>query len=196
MPRGCISASRAGAHDVLVRRKIRAADEAVGWAAYPDIPDPPALDPLCHTAVFVVGSSRSGGVYVLEWVRREFPGEFRNCVFMNVRTVDARSYGGGDDLERMHQQATEALTYFVNYCHHGGLAAKAYLAFGTDPIEELTKLAEKIYAEFPHSIFFTSKLIFEHDNWYIRQLHSEAALTMLRRLHLRNMPMVILPMKL
>jgi hypothetical protein len=47
-----------------------------------------------------------------------------------------------------------------------------------------------------HSIFFTSKLIFEHDNWYIRQLHSEAALTMLRRLHLRNMPIVILPMKL
>ena len=184
------------AHYALVRRKIRAADEALGWAAYPDVPDPPSLDPVGHTAVFVVGSSRSGGIYALEWVRREFPGEFRNCIFMNVRTVDARSYGGGEDLERMQQQATEALTYFVNYCHHGGLAAKAYLSFGTDPIEELTKLAEKIYAEFPHSIFFTSKLIFEHDNWYIRQLHSEAALTMLRRLHLRNMPMVILPMKL
>jgi len=184
------------AHYALVRRKIRAADEALGWAAYPDVRDPPSLDPGGHTAVFVVGSSRSGGIYALEWVRREFPGEFRNCVFMNVRTVDARSYGGGDDLERMRQQATEALTYFVNYCHHGGLAAKAYLSFGTDPIEELTKLAEKIYAEFPRSIFFTSKLIFEHDNWYIRQLHSEAALTMLRRLHLRNMPMVILPMKL
>ena len=73
---------------------------------------------------------------------------------------------------------------------------QAYLSFGTDPIEEFTKLAERIYDEFPHSIFFTSKLIFEHDNWYIRQLHSEAALTMLCRLHLRNMPMVILPMKL
>jgi hypothetical protein len=184
------------AHYALVRRKIRAADEALGWAAYPDVPDPPPLDPLGHTAVFVVGSSRSGGIYALEWVRREFPGEFRNCIFMNARTVDARSYGGGEDLERMRQQATEALTYFVNYCHQGGLAAKAYLSFGTDPIEELTKLAEKIYDEFPHSIFFTSKLIFERDNWYIRQLHSEAALTMLRRLHLRNMPMVILPMKL
>jgi hypothetical protein len=45
-------------------------------------------------------------------------------------------------------------------------------------------------------MFFTSKLIFEHDNWYIQQLHSEAALTMLRRLHLLNMPMVVLPMKL
>jgi len=145
-----------------------------------EVPDPPRLDPHGHTAVFVVGSSRSGGVYALEWVRREFPGEFRNCVFMNVRTVDAHVYGGGEDFERIKQQ----------------VAAKAYLTFGTDPIEELTNLAEKIYREFPHSIFSTSKLIFERDNWYIRQLHSEAALTMLRRLHLRNMPMVILPMKL
>jgi hypothetical protein len=184
------------AHYALVRRKIRAADEALGWIAYPEIPDPPSLDPHGHTAVFVVGSSRSGGVYALEWVRREFPGEFRNCIFMNVRTVDAHIYGGGEDLERIKRQATEVLAYFVAYCHHHGLAAKGCLGFGTDPIEELTNLAEKIYSEFPHSIFFTSKLIFERDNWYIRQLHSEAALTMLRRLHLRNMPMVILPMKL
>ena len=41
-------------------------------------------------------------------------------------------------------------------------------------------------------MFFTSKLILEHDNWYIRQLHSEAALTMLRHLHLLDMPMVVL----
>jgi hypothetical protein len=184
------------AHYALVRRKIRAADEALGWIAYPEVSDPPPLEPHGHTAVFVVGSSRSGGAYALEWVRREFPGEFRNCIFMNVRTVDAHIYGGGEDLERVKLQATEVLNYFVNYCHHRSLAAKAYLTFGTDPIEELTNLAEKIYDEFPHSIFFTSKLIFERDNWYIRQLHSEAALTMLRRLHLRNMPMVILPMKL
>jgi hypothetical protein len=48
----------------------------------------------------------------------------------------------------------------------------------------------------PHIIFFISELIFERDNWYIRQLHSKAALTMLRWLQLRNMAMVILPMKL
>jgi hypothetical protein len=36
-------------------------------------------------------------------VRREFPGEFRNCIFMNVRTVDARSYGGVEDLERLRR---------------------------------------------------------------------------------------------
>jgi len=70
------------------------------------------------------------------------------------------------------------------------------VAFGIDPVEELTNLAEKIRLDFPHSMFFTIKLIFEYVNWYIRQLHSEAALTMLRRLHLLNLPMVVLPMKL
>jgi len=84
----------------------------------------------------------------------------------------------------------------VNFCHRGDLPSKAYLAFGTDPIEELIKLAEQVHRDFPNGVFFTSKLIFEHDNWYVRQLHSEAALTMLRQLHLRNIAMVILPMKL
>ena len=184
------------AHYLTIQRKIHAADEAMSWLDYPDVSNPPPIDPTQHTAVFAVGSSRSGGIHALRWVRQEFPEHFRNFVFMNARAVDTQSYGGSENLEQIRQKATTALNYFVNFCHHENLPAKAYLAFGTDPIEELIKLAERVRQDFPNSIFFTSKLIFERDNWYIRQLHSEAALTLLRQLHLRNMPMVILPMKL
>ena len=184
------------AHYLTIQRKIHAADEAMSWLDYPDVSNPPPIDPTQHTAVFAVGSSRSGGIHALQWVRQEFPEHFRNFVFMNARAVDTQSYGGSENLEQIRQKATTALNYFVNFCHHENLPAKAYLAFGTDPIEELIKLAERVRQDFPNSIFFTSKLIFERDNWYIRQLHSEAALTLLRQLHLRNMPMVILPMKL
>ena len=38
--------------------------------------------------------------------------------------------------------------------------------FARGGLEELTNLAEKIYSEFPHSIFFTSKLIFERELVY------------------------------
>jgi hypothetical protein len=51
-------------------------------------------------------------------VRREFPNHFQNFVFMNVRTVDAQSYGGSHNLEKMKQQATTALNYFINFCYH------------------------------------------------------------------------------
>jgi hypothetical protein len=115
---------------------------------------------------------------------------------MNVRTVDAVSFGGPEALESVRRDADKTLDYLINFCNNRGLAAQSYLSFGTDPIQELTKLSEAIRSEFPHTIFFTSKLIFEHDNWYIRQLHSEAALTLLRRLHMRNIPMIVLPMKL
>ena len=183
------------AHYAKISRKLRAADAALA-PEHKAAGAPPELASREPTAVFVVGSCRGGGVYAIDWVTREFPGHFRNFVFMNVRTVDAKCYGGGEELESLRHQADDTLAYFVNFCNNRGVAARAYLGFGIDPIEELTKLAERVRADFPHSIFFTSKLIFDRDNWYIRQLHSEAALTMLRRLHLRNMPMIVLPMKL
>jgi amino acid transporter len=183
------------AHYEKIRRKLRKADEALP-AEYATSTTPPVMDFKEPTAVFVVGSNRWGGVYALDWVRREFPGHFRNFVFMSARTVDAKCYSGPDELELEQKQAEGTLGFFVTYCNNRGLAAKTYVAFGIDPVEELTNLAEKIRSDFPHSMFFTSKLIFEYDNWYIRQLHSEAALTMLRRLHLLNLPMVVLPMKL
>jgi len=183
------------AHYQKIRRKLGKADESLP-IEYPRPAPQPVLEPNEPTAVFVVGSCRWGGVYALDWVRREFPGHFRNFVFMSARTVDAKCYSGSDELEQERRKAEATLSYFITYCNNRDLAAKTYVGFGIDPIEELTNLAEKIRQDFPHSMFFTSKLIFEHDNWYIRQLHSEAALTMLRRLHLLNMPMVVLPMKL
>jgi hypothetical protein len=48
-------------------------------------------------------------------------------------------------------------------CHTNNLAAKSYLAFGTAPIEELTKLAEVIHKEFSDDIFFTSRPILMYD---------------------------------
>jgi Amino acid permease len=182
-------------HYQKIRRKLGKADESLPME-YPRSTPPPVLEPNEPTAVFVVGSCRWGGVYALDWVRREFPGHFRNFVFMSARTVDAKCYSGSEELEQERRKAEATLSYFVTYCNNRELAAKTYVGFGIDPIEELTNLAEKIRRDFPHSIFFTSKLIFEHDNWYIRQLHSEAALTMLRRLHLLDMPMVVLPMRL
>ena len=49
--------------------------------------------------------------------------------------------------------------------------------------------------DFPNCIFFTSKLIFEHDNFLIRLLHNQAARVLQQRLHLSDMQMVILPLK-
>jgi hypothetical protein len=75
------------------------------------------------------------------------------------------------------------------------MASASYIGFGTDAVEEVTRMCEQINHEYPNSIFFTSKLIFASDNWFTRLLHNQAALAVQRRLHLEGLQMVILPMK-
>src|SRR5205814_6640716 len=136
-----------------------------------------------------------GGIHTLLWVQRMFPNHFKNFVFINARTVDVQSYGGAQALERARSEAQEILDYFVHFCHSYGLAAKSYLSFGTDPIQAYTELSEAVAKEFPTCIFFSSKLVFEDENWFTRLLHNQAALALQRRFHFRDMQMVILPMK-
>jgi len=145
--------------------------------------------------VFIVGNSRGGGLHALLWVQRMFPNHFKNFLFVNARTVDSHAYGGEGALEQMRAEAAQTLEFFVDFCHSHGMAASSYLGFGTDAVEEVTRMCEEISREFPHSIFFTSKLIFASDNWFTRLLHNQAALAAQRRLHLEGLQMVILPMK-
>jgi hypothetical protein len=98
-------------------------------------------------------------------------------------------------MEAMKVGANVALKFFENFCRSHGMASRSYLLFGTDPIEGFVELAERVRQDFPQAIFFTSKLIFENDNFFLRLLHNQAALVLQQRLHLGGMQMVILPMK-
>jgi amino acid transporter len=157
--------------------------------------EPIEPDPEAQTAVFIVGNSRGGGLHALLWVQRMFPGHFKNFLFVNARTVDAHVYGGEGAMEKMREDAAETLEFFVDFCHSHGMAAASYIGFGTDAVDEITRMCERISHEFPNSIYFTSKLVFENDNWFTRLLHNQAALAVQRRLHLEGLQMVILPMK-
>jgi hypothetical protein len=183
-------------HYADTKLRIRKVDEIFSNQPFGSITNPPQLMPDQPTAVFLVGSSRGGGLHAVLWVHRLFPGHFKNFIFVSVGTVDSHSYGGNEDMKLMKMEATVALTYFVNFCNSKGWAAKSYLSFGTDPIDEVIRLAEQVHEEFPDCIFFASKLIFEHENWLIRLLHNQAALVIQRRLHLQGLQMVILPMKI
>jgi len=177
------------------KRAIRSVDRV--FANQPFGPEKESVDPdpEAQTAVFIVGTSRGGGLHALLWVLRMFPGHFKNFLFVNARTVDAHAYGGEGALEKMRENAARTLEYFVDFCQSHGMASASYIGFGTDAVEEVTRMCEQINREYPNSIFFTSKLIFASDNWFTRLLHNQAALAVQRRLHLEGLQMVILPMK-
>ncbi|TFW15432.1 APC family permease [Massilia arenosa] len=177
------------------KQAIHSVDEV--FASQPFGPDKDGKEPNPddQTAVFIVGTSRGGGLHALLWVLRMFPGHFKNFLFINARTVDSHVYGGEGTMEKMRDEAAETLEFFVDFCQSHGMASSSYLSFGTDAVDEVTRMCEEISQEYPNSIFFTSKLIFAKDNWFTRLLHNQAALAVQRRLHLEGLQMVILPMK-
>ncbi|CAN5345763.1 APC family permease [soil metagenome] len=182
-------------HYQRTKENIREIDTVFAGQPFGSQTDYPQLDRDAPTAAFIVGTSRGGGLHALLWVQRMFPSNFRNFIFINARSVDSQAYGGEEALELLKTDAKVSLKYFENFCHSYGLAARSYLGFGTDAVEEVTKLAEQVQKEYPNTIFFTSKLIFNDDNWITRLLHNQAAVAIQRRLHLEGMQMVILPMK-
>jgi hypothetical protein len=183
-------------HYDAVKVRIRALDVQFEGVPYGSVTTPPSLAPDGATAVFLVGSSKGGGMHALLRVQRMFPGVYRNFVFINARTVDAQSYGGAERLAALKIEASSTLSFFVNHCRSNGLAATSYLVFGIDPVDELVKLAERVQRDFPQAVFFTTKLVFDEENWLTTLLHNQAALALQRRLSLQGQPMVILPLKL
>lgn len=177
------------------KQAIHSVDQVFANQPFGPNTEPLRPDPDAQTAVFIVGSSRGGGLHALLWVQRMFPGHFKNFIFINARTVDAHVYGGEGALEDMRAEAEATLRFFVDFCHSHGMPSVSYVGFGTDAVNEVTRLCENISQEYPSSIFFTSKLVFEHDNWFTRLLHNQAALAIQRRLHFEGLQMVILPMK-
>jgi len=155
----------------------------------------PALDPAAPTALLFVGKHRGVGVHALLWVQRMFPGHFRNFVFVSVGEVDAQSYGGEGALRTLRYTIENSLRYFVRYCHSHGLAAEYHIGFGTEPVEEFLKLADQVFAKYPGSICFASKLIFTRTTFLTRWLHNRTPQDLQERLHMQGRQMVLLPMR-
>ncbi|OGT59037.1 MAG: amino acid transporter [Gammaproteobacteria bacterium RIFCSPHIGHO2_12_FULL_42_10] len=161
---------------------------------YPLIPV--ELRPDQSTAVIFVGKSTGVAMHTLLSIIRMFPNHFKNFIFLTAGIVDVESFTGQIALENMRNVVNENLQYFVDYCHQYSMASEAYVVFGTDTVEELTKLSEKISKKYANCVFFASKTIFANDNLMMRILHNETPFALQRALHLHGKELVILPVKI
>ncbi len=180
------------------RRQLEKADEL--FLQSTKLPAaPPAPLPLDHdkpTAVFLVGESLGAGIHTMLWVRRLFPNHFANHVFMRVGEIDAHSYDGAEAVKALRVEVERSLAYFVAYSIGEGVPATSYTSYGIDVIGELMRLAERVRADFPNCVFFSSKLIFQNDTWFTRLLHNQTAIAVQRQLHFHGMQMMVLPMRM
>lgn len=182
-------------HYVETKEKLREVEKLFAQSVKIGTCLPKKLDPELHTAVFMVDENRGVGIHTIMWVLRLFPDHFKNFIFLSVGEVDTQSFDSDATIRSMQYKTENTLCYYASFCEAQGLQATWHMAYGTDPVQALDELTQKIYAEFPNSVCFAAKLIFSNDNFLVRLLHNQTALSLQRRLHRRGQQVVILPMK-
>jgi hypothetical protein len=158
--------------------------------------EPPRLDKQKPTAVIMVSEGRGSGMKTLEWIQKTLPDVYVNYVFVSVGEVDMHTFNEDEAWQKMRHDTKLYLKRYVNYCQSHGMPATYYMAYGTDVVEKLTELCQKVSEDFPKAVFFMSKLIFDHENFLTMSLHNQTAYIMQRRLHAADKNMIIMPMKL
>ncbi len=155
----------------------------------------PALDPAAPTAVLLVGEYSGLGIHCLLAVQRLFPAYFKNFVFVSVGVIDSASFVNVEAVDEVRDRTATDLLRYVELAAGLGLAADSRMAVGTEAVATAADLCGRIAGEFPQSLFFAGKLIFERERWYQRVLHNETAYQLQRRLQFAGLNAMVLPVR-
>lgn len=167
-----------------------------GHAGKPVPEEKPKMDPHQPTAVFLIGGSSAPGMHTFLWVQRLFPGVFKNFVFASVGEIDTEEFSDETRWHSLRRDTKTMLKNYVDFCTVRGLPSTYYHDYGTDVIETVSRLTERISADFPHTVFFAAKLIFEKENFVTALLHNQTAYMVQKRLHNKGQNLIIMPMKI
>jgi hypothetical protein len=147
------------------------------------------------TAVIMVSGYNGLGMHVFFSVVKQFPGMYRNFVFISAGVVDTSVFKGAAEVENLAQNLKEQLSKYVEFVKGHGFYAEARTMVGTDAIDCVTHLAEEVVKDFPHTCVFAGKLVFREENLVSRLLHNQTAFMAQKRLVFAGLPMIVLPIR-
>jgi amino acid transporter len=153
----------------------------------------PRYSPSARTAVILVGGFNGMGLHTLFNVVRLFGRGVKNFFFIQAGIIDAESFKGKDELEKLESHVRDSLDKYVGYVRAQGFYAKGMPLVGTDVVEEICSLAEKVFEQYPNSIFFGGRIVFNEETMLTRVLYNYVTFAVQRRLHQLGIPFVIVP---
>ena len=182
-------------HYAKVRKNLNRLDEILSDIPLPESTRKLQVNPKEQTAVLFVNSFSGLGIHSFLNLQKLFPNHFKNIIFVSINLVDAGSLKGIEDINQSLKESESALQKYIDMAEKFGYAATYKMGAGTEVMPEAKRLGLEIAKEFPRSIFFTSKLVFEREHWYQRLLHNETASQIQRDFQFAGLNTMVLPIR-
>jgi len=155
----------------------------------------PMVRRQASTAVIMVSGYNGLGMHVFFSIVKQFPGMFRNFIFISAGVVDTSVFKGAAEVGNLAQNLKDQLANYVEFVKGHGYYGEARTMVGTDAIECVTHLAEEVAKDFPNICVFAGKLVFREENLLSRLLHNQTAFMTQKRLVFAGLPMIVLPIR-
>jgi amino acid transporter len=143
----------------------------------------------------VTGPHGGAGLHALMHAQRLFRGQFDSVLIISAGEVDAEAYDGHEALERLKNQVGERCAKIVAWSRDHGMPAKVYTGFSTDAVVTLEELCLKARTDHPNVVFVATRPMTRPHGWASTLLHGGTALSLQRRLHGHDAPLIVLPMR-
>jgi K+ transporter len=154
-----------------------------------------APDPDEMTAILLVSGYGGFGLHSFLSIFRNFPNMYKNFIFVSIGEIDSGSFKGIDEVEALKRSVKDGLKKYVDLARNLGYPAEYRMDIGTDVVEAATNLCESVVKEYPRSMIFAGKLVFQKEGIFQRFLHNETAFAVQRRLQWEGVAMVIMPIR-
>jgi amino acid transporter len=148
------------------------------------------------TAIILVNGFTNTGLHTLFTVQKLFKGTFKNFVFLQTGLVDTGRFKSSGEIENLKKNISGELKKYVELMQSYGYYAESSFSIGTDVVNEIEKLAEKMVRKYPRNMLFAGQVVFPKETFFSRLLHNYTAFAVQKRLYKKGIPVVILPIKL
>jgi amino acid transporter len=164
-----------------IRRKVPA-------PSYPTQPDLRA-----KTAVILVGGYNGLGLHTWGNVIRYFGETFKNFVFVQVGVVDAGNFKGVEEIDKLKGWMESELNHYVELAHGEGFYAETASGIGTDAVDGIVTIVDRIRSHYPNAVFFGGQMVFPKDDVFDRLLHNYTTFAVQKRFYRQGIPFLIIP---
>lgn len=146
-----------------------------------------------RTAIVLVNGFNGLGLHTFLGIPRLFPDTFGHFVFVQVGPVDAGSFKGAEELERLRAETAASAERYVAVARRHGFTAEAVTEVSHDLVRTLGELGEELRRRHPDAVLFGGQIAFTTETVWTRWLHNYAVFALQRLFCRRGVPFVIVP---
>lgn len=154
------------------------------------------FDPNDRTALVFVKEYNGLGLKTLSDIFYLFGDSFKNFIFIEIGIIEADIFKGTEGIKLLDTKVKEDVKRYVQLVEKYGYHGEGITRLGTDVVDEVIKIAPKIIAHHPNSIFFGGQIVFPNENLSTKVLHNYTVFALQEKLYKKGIPFIILPVNL